>query len=272
MGLVNLNKAAISAIMTGNIGTWDQVDSSQTGDILVCRQTPGSGTQAVSNMYFGNYPCDTSGSAINVPADRFASAAWNDSTNTYTVTPNTGGLVVIENASSGDVRTCLDKAVNGGGYGTSDRNGAFVFVNMGAGGHKAIGVLSMDNLRSSRSNGNWQFRSLDGAGTYTWDIPAAAPVASGTGKFPTKASYVDGTWDAQGWISFNVPSRTVGNKKALLDDFLVKAQYPSILASIFDLKNVAASLPGTPDQTLTGLVLRAGYPYNNQCAPYNRNF
>ena len=272
VGLVNLNKAAVSAIMTGNVGTWDQVDSSlPADDILICRRVPGSGTQAVFNMYFGNYPCDT-GAANNAPADRYASAIWDDAAHNYTTVTPQGGLVVIENSTSGDVRNCLDKAVAGGVHTTKDRDGVAVSVNFGAGGHKAIGVLSMDSLSTSKTTGNWQFRSLDGAGTYTWDNTAVAPVASGTGKFPTKASYVNGTWDEQGWISFNVPSRTVGNKKALLDDFLVKAQDPAILNSIADLKNVAAALPGTPDPLATGLVLRAGYVNNNQCAPYNRNF
>lgn len=270
VGLVKLNKATISAILTGNVGTWNQVDSSQTGDIVVCRRVPGSGTQAVFNLYFGNYPCDTSGALSNVPADRDASDAWNNATNTYTVTPGTGGLVVIENSTSGDVRNCLDRAVTGGTYQTKDRNGVAVTVNFTASGNKALGVLSMDSLSSSRTTGNWQFRSLDGAGTYTWDNTAGSPVASGTGKFPTLAAYENGDWDEQGWISFNVPVRTVGNKKALLDDFLVNAQNPAILAGITALKNVAAAIPGG---VYTGpQVLDAAYLGGNQCAPYNRNF
>lgn len=269
VGLINLNKAAVAAIMTGNVGTWDAVDATQSGDILICRRTPGSGTQAVTNMYYGNYPCDT-GSALNAPADRDASAAWNATTRTFTVTPGTGAVVVVENFASGDVRTCLDKAVTGGTYTTSDRDGFPVTVNMGAGGHKAIGVLSMDSLSSSKTTGNWQFRSLDGAGTITWDNTAAAPVVTGTGKFPTLASYVDGTWDMQGWASFNVPARTTGNKAAFLNTFANKAQDPAVLASISSLKNVAAAIPGG---SYSGAqVLRSAYVNGNQCAPLNRNY
>ncbi|MDO9165325.1 MAG: hypothetical protein Q7U13_04390 [Rhodoferax sp.] len=268
--LVNLNKSVISAIMTGNIGTWDQVDASlPADDILICRRVPGSGTQAVNNMYFGNYPCDTSGAVSNVPADRDASAAWDNASNTYTVGANTGGLVVIENSTSGDVRNCLDKAVTGGTYTTKDRDGVAVTVNMTP-GHKAIGVLSMDGLSSSKTTGNWQFRSLDGAGTYTWDNTAVAPVASGTGKFPTLANYVNGTWDQQGWVSFNVPARTTGSKAALLANFVAKAQDPAILASIADLKNVAAAIPG--GAYAGAQVLRSAYVNGNQCAPLNRNY
>jgi len=266
--LFNLNKVAVSAIMTGNVGTWKQVDASLPDeDIVVCRRVPGSGTQAVDNLYFGGYPCS---GEVNFPADRDASGAWDASTRTYTVTGGTGALVVVENSTSGDVRTCLDKAVTGGTMPGKDRDGNPVTVDFGAGGHKAIGVLSMDSLKDSKTSGNWQFRSLDGAGTYTWDNTAVAPVATGTGKFPTLANYVDGTWDMQGWISFNVPSRTVGAKKAVLDQFLVKAQDPAILASISDLKNVAAAIPGGAYSGAQ--VLRAGYLNNNQCAPLNRNF
>ena len=274
--LFNLNKAAVSAIMTGNVGTWAQVDGSLAteadptgGDIVVCRRVPGSGTQAVDNLHFGNYPCSND---ANLPADRDASGAWDAAARTYTIDPTnpTGGLVVIENSTSGDVRTCLDKAVTGGTFAGKDRDGVAVTVNFVNPGSKAIGVMSMDSLKDSKTTGNWQFRSLDGAGTYTWDNTANAPVASGTGKFPTLAGFIDGTWDLQGWISFNVPSRTVGNKKAVLDQFLLKAQDPAILASISDLKNVAAAIPGGAYSGAQ--VLRSAYSNGNQCAPLNRNY
>ena len=274
--LFNLNKAAVSAIMSYGVGTWNQVNSSlPADDIVVCRRVPGSGTQAVDNLYFGNYPCSTE---VNVPADRYASGAWDDATRTYTVDGNAGGLVVIENSTSGDVRDCLNAAVTAktalpaNGYteiNGKDRDGNTTKVRFKNGvDHKAIGVLSMDSLKDSKTTGSWQFRSLDGAGTYTWDNTANAPVASGTGKFPTLANYLDGTWDLQGWVSFNVPNRTVGAKKAVLDQFLVKAQDPTILAGITDLKHVAGAIPGgaySGDH-----VLEVGYLNNNQCAPLNR--
>jgi len=268
VGLVSLNKATLSAVMNGNLGTWKQVDASlPADDIVVCRRVPGSGTQAVDNLYFGNYPCSGD---VNIPADRDSSGAWDSAARKYTVTGGSGAIVVVENSTSGDVRSCLDKAVTGGTYNTKDRDGFNVTVDFGAGGHKAVGVLSMDSLSSSKSTGNWQFRSLDGAGTYTWDNTANAPVASGTGKFPTLANLIDGTWDLQGWVSFNLPQRTTGDKKAVLDQFLVKAQDPNVLASLTDLKNVAAAIPGGAYSGAQ--VLRAQYLGNNQCAPLNRNF
>jgi len=261
-------RSIVSAIMTGNVGTWDMVNSSlPADDIVICRRVPGSGTQAVMNMWAGNFPCTAD---FNVPADRDASGAWDAGSRTFTVAPGTGGLVVVENSTSGDVASCLDKAVTGGSYATKDRDGQLVNVTFTSPGNKAIGVLSLDSLSKSKTTGNWQFRSLDGAGTYTWDNTANAPVASGSGKFPTLAAYENGDWDMQGWESFNVPSRTTGAKKQVLDKFLVNAQDPAILASIADLKNVAAAIPGG---AYTGpQVLDAAYLNGNQCAPYNRNY
>ena len=265
--LINLNKAVVSAMMAGNIGTWNQVDASlPADDIVVCRRVPGSGTQAVDNLYFGNFPCGEA----NVPADRDSSGAWDSVARKFTVTGGTGGVVVVENSTSGDVRNCLDKAVTGGTFAGKDRDGNAIAVDFGAGGHKAIGVMSMDSLKDSKASGNWQFRSLDGAGTITWDNTAIAPVTTGTGKFPTLANLIDGTWDLQGWISFQIPDRTTGAKRALAEAFLLQAQNPAILASISDLKNVSAAIPGGAYSGAQ--VLRAQYSNNNQCAPLNRNF
>jgi len=270
VGLVDLNKAAVSAIMAGGVGTWDKVDPSlPADDVVICRRVPGSGTQAVENLYFGGYPC--SESLFNVPADRYSSAAWNEGTRSYTIGANTGGVVVVENSTSGDVVNCLEKAVSGGSYTTKDRAGVTgVTVNFVGAGHKAIGVLSMDSLSKSKTTGNWQFRSLDGAGTITWDNTNDPVATSGTGKFPTKASFTNGVWDMQGWVSFNLPSVTTGPKLEVLNAFVTNAQSPDILSNVTDLKNVAGAMPFTADANSTGNVLRAGYLNNNQCGPLNR--
>ena len=178
---------------------------------------------------------------------------------------------MVENSTS-DVRSCLDKAVTGGTYATKDRDGAPVMVNFTAAGNKAVGVLAMDHLGSSKTTGNWQFRSLDGAGTITWDTaPVGSPAVSGTGKFPTLASYLDATWDLQAWISFNTPtptdrpSTTSGGKEFFLSSFLERAQDPFWRTGSF----VEGGIPG--GIYTTGQLLRAAYSNGNQCAPYNRN-
>lgn len=274
---VKFTRANISSIMTGVVGTWDQVDASlPADDIVVCRRTPGSGTQAVFNMYFGNFPCTTN---YNVPADRYASGAWDDAARQYTVTGSNGGLVVVENASSGDVKSCLNAAANATtadvSYNTKDRDGKTVKVTFKAkaGGHKAIGTLSMDSLNGSTTSSKWTFRNLDGAGQITWDgVAANLPVVSGTGKNATMSAdglsgtYIDGTWDLQAWESFNIPARTDGAKLEVLNKFLTIAQDPAVHGAVTALKYVTAGIPGG---AYTGArVLQAGYLNGDQCAPY----
>lgn len=274
---VALNRAAVASIMTGNVGKWNQVDSSlPADDIVICRRVQGSGTQAVFNNYFGGYPCDVNS---NAPAARDAGGGW-DGVN-YTITGSDGGLVVIENSTSGDVRNCLKAAANPAGatYNTSDRDGNPISVTFlpKTGGHKAIGTLSMDSVGSSNASNGWSFRSLDGSGTVdcTGTCPATtAPTTSGTGKFPLQASVMDGTWDLQGVVSYNVPLRTsvASNPKGGIASRLgALAQDPAVLATVNNFKWVAAALPA-PFTTFTGAgVTRATYLGGDQCAPLNRD-
>lgn len=297
-----LNKAIVSSIMSGGVSTWDQVDASlPADDVLICRRVNGSGSQAVANLYYGNYPCG----AGNAPVDRDAVPTFDQVSRTFVVEGGTGGLNVIENSSSGNVRTCLDRAFDASAlpfvadgvatpgtftinpatnvgswsgtvgyttYVTADRAGNPAGVALRNGrAHKAIGVLSMDSLPNSTASSKWTFRSLNGAGETTYTAAAGAVPAfttnTGTGVFPDKASYTNGSWDQQGWISFNLPSRTTGNKRALATNFVNAAKAPAVLAAQVNLAFAAASVPGTPDPTNTGNVLRAGYPLNDQCAP-----
>jgi PBP superfamily domain len=300
--LFDINKSAVSAIMTGNVGTWNQVNTAlPADDILICRRTNGSGSQAVANLYYGNYPCDT-GARSNPPADRAVGAAWNGS-NAFAVEGATNAINVVENSTSGDVRTCMNTAFDASAkpfvataslgtfnpatgaftgsvgytnYFTFDRSGVNrVPVQFRDGrAHKAVGVLSMDSLSSSTTTSKWSFRAMDGAGEITWGgVIGTPPVPTGTGRLPTLASLTNGTWDQQGVISINVPTRTsTSNPKAgLIADFIAQAQIPALLASQTNLKFAAAAPAGTPDPTATGNVTRVSYPSGDQCAPLNRN-
>jgi hypothetical protein len=145
-----------------------------------------------------------------------------------------------------------------------------VTVNFNGHSRKAIGLLSLDSMGNSKtSTTTWSFRSVNGAGKIHCDTAcntSVAPVTTGTGTHPTEANIENGTWELQGHISMNIPARTTGNKRAVLDQFLAAAQDPAILDSISDLANVAAAV-AVSGYTGTG-VQKAKYLNNNQCAPY----
>ncbi len=274
-----LTRASVAGIMTGAFGKWNQVDSTVAAeDIVVCRRVQGSGTQAVDNLYFGGFSC--SDSLVNAPAARDATTAWNPVTGNYTIAAGSG-YQVIENSTSGDVRNCLVAAANpaGASYTTKDRNGVSKTVTFAAkaGGHKAIGVLSMDSLTSSNATAavDWSYRSLDGVGRVGCEdvlgCPADTSLATttGTGRFPLKASLKDGTWDLQGWISWNVPTRTSNDLVlgAVAQEFVTAAQNPAVLSGLNALKNVALALPA-PFSAYTGAdVSDVQYVGGNQCGP-----
>ncbi len=266
------NRATVAAIMSGNIGDWSSVVGAGAGDIVICRRTPGSGSQAVVNMWAGNYPC--SNTASQLPLARDDSGAWDSVARTFTVAngAGAGSPIVIENDSSGNVRTCMDKAVTGGTYTAKDRSGNNVTVDFGTGGYKAIGVLSLDSLGSSLTTGNWQFRSLDGAGMITGDglSTTVGPVTSGTGTFPTVAALNTGDWSMQGWTSFNIPARTTGAKLAFVNAFLAQAQSPTVLAAVKETKWTASAIP--TGSNASAQTLNVSYVNGNQCAPLNRNY
>jgi hypothetical protein len=298
---VKFTKSIVAAIMTGNIGTWDKVDSSLSGDIVICRRVPGSGTQAVYNMELNNYPCTAN---YNAPASRNTNAfsgtkkSYDRTTKAYNIpAATTNHIIVVENSTSGDVKTCLDKAVNGGSYVTADRDGTAGAVSITFNGsHKAIATLSMDSLANGLNNvsGNnsWSFRNLNGAGavipTVDGDTTSTSPgnitalTFSGDGVQPSLSNYIDATWDLQGWESINIPARTVGTTKGeVMNEFIAAAQDPTILHSINALKYVSAAVPAPYSSYApsgyaqptdgSNQILHGAYLGGDQCAPYTRD-
>lgn len=291
---VTLARSTVASIFAGNISTWDQVDASQPADdIVICRRVPGSGSQATTNLYFNNFPCG----ATNPPVDRDSGGAY-AAPNYVVPAANSGGLMVVENSTSGQVRNCLNAAMNANAtgtnitYATSDRNGNPINVTfMGRpGGHRAIGVLSNDSLGDSTSTSKWTMRALDGPGQITVNTTTGAiettPPGPGfdPGKYPTKSAHVNGIWDYQGWVSFNIPDRSVAdaNKGPLLTGFLTRAQDPAILstlsqggtASTSGLREAVAAIPApiTSYTPPTPNVIKSAYLNGNQCAPYTKNY
>jgi hypothetical protein len=306
---LRLNRAVLAGIMSGEIGTWGQVATGlptdiAAADMLVCRRTPGSGTQAIANLYFGNHPCTVT---TNPPANRADTPAWNLANRTFTVEGNTGGVNVVELSTSGQVRSCLNEAViasnrpfvasptpatlntvtgavtPGIGYThftTADRSGRTTLVQFRNGRtHAAVGLLSLDSVNDSVAGirrdaqnvitGGWSFRSLDGAGRMFWTNATTPPTTTGSGRHATIDNLVDGTWDKVGVISFNVPTRTTGNVRALADSFVAAARDPEVLRSQESLRFAAVAVRGTPDPNATGQVQRVEFRLNDQCGPLN---
>lgn len=175
--------------------------------INVCRRTPGSGTQAASNVYFANNPC---GGATN----QFSPTAGTTSA-TLAVT---GSITTLQNSSTGAVETCLGNVealadATGGGY--------------------AFGVLGRENnpLANGGEKG-YRYVKLSGA------TPSRAALIAGEYDFAVEASM---QWAKSG--AANAPAADV---LALLSKLRAELGKASILQGLDpDLQNGLAALPST---------------------------
>lgn len=217
-----LSRAAYGAMLSNQIQTWDLVDPSLDGDVVVCRRVEGSGTQTSYNWYFNNFPCSPTGATE--PARMTDSYGWKESGSgtsgdPYIINPR-AGYTVVENSSSGDVRNCL-KAANAGtdhsfsAWDPDEQKTNFFKVTFGPQGEepaaprKAIGVLSLDSYTSATSTNGWSFRPIDGAGTYSYDSVAKTLnlSAGATGVAPTKSNLIEGKYDFV--VELSMQSRSV---------------------------------------------------------------
>lgn len=179
--------------------------------INVCRRTPGSGTQAASNLFFANNPCGGS-------ANQYTPTAGTTSATLAVL----GSLTTLQNSSSGTVETCL-KTVDdladstGGGY--------------------AFGVLGRENNPTPTVNGvqqdkQYRYVKLSGA------TPSRAALISGEYDFAVESSM---QWAKAG--AANAPSADV---LALLTKMRGEMGKAAVLQSLdADLQNGLAALPST---------------------------
>lgn len=154
----SLTKEQISSIMTGSVGTWANfkvldtntntyvglnslstlagagISTPVTARINVCRRDPGSGTQAQFNALFLADGC-TDGT-LTASLDNTSGSAHTGGTG-VTTQPLGSGLVVHENAGSGDVDSCLSNLQGGNIWG--------------------IGIQSLE-----KGNANYRFVAVDG--------------------------------------------------------------------------------------------------------------
>lgn len=296
-----ISRAQYGAMLAGNIQDWTQIDPTLApaggNQVVVCRRTPGSGTQASYNWYFNNFPCTTqslAGTGSTPPARMSDSAGYNDGdasgypdtgsgtlTDPYIIDAS-AGYTVIENQGSGDVRKCLAAAANGTAYTFLDEQGKSFKVDFSAGAHGAIGVLSVDSLsdRTDASDGTrgardpsitgaFSFRAMDGKGAY-WDsndtssvVPAQS--ATVTGILPTKQNLIDAKYDFAAELTMQYLSTLTGLKKDFADFFIAEAGKPGNNTVAW-----TAALPPTyaPPTANVAKATRFG----NQCAPLQQLF
>ena len=175
--------------------------------INVCRRTPGSGTQAASNLYFANNPCGGT-------ANQYTPVAGT----TNAVPSVLGSLTVQQGSSTQIVENCLG-AVDG----LADATG----------GGYAFGVLGRENnpLANGGDKG-YRYVKISGA------TPTRAALISGEYDFAVESSM---QWAKPG--AANTPSAEI---LALLTKMRGEMGKASVLQGLdADLQNGLAALPST---------------------------
>lgn len=247
--LPNIPAAMYASMLNGAVKSWTDIPGVSTSisspAVVVCRRVPGSGSQATLNQWAGKAPCNEGSivapSAVP-PAGTLASQSWINGAagsgtqgDPFIINP-ADGYAVIENSSSGDVRTCLARAKNGGNIDfraqfDADENGVidatelFYFrATFGAGGFRATGVLSRD---SAAVPADWTFRSLSGLAY-------------------SEANMQNGNWDLLSETTYQYrndnPSYLTAIKRDAINTLIALGQDPNILEGVASSALRAATL------------------------------
>lgn len=253
------SRSTYGAMLNGQITSWDQVDDSLSGDVVVCRRVEGSGTQTSYNWFFGNFPCASNEGGFVEPARMTSSFGWKTSGSgtagdPYIIDP-TAGYTVIENSSSSNVRSCMAAANNGTDYTftswdpETQATKTFKVPFSATGPVKAIATLSLDSYTGTSG---WSFRNLDGVGTY--NAATQTPSANATGIFPSKENLIKGRYDFT--VELSIQDRKVavtneqgdvipaiaGVQKAFADEIVKRAGSPKFTGN-FENAGVQVTTP-----------------------------
>ncbi len=282
------DRANYGAMLNGSITEWIAAGAAAApaagNQVVVCRRVPGSGTQTSYNWFFSNFPCTTNSiagsgalepSRMGVNALIDTDAVPNDgltAATAFEIDP-TAGYTVIENSSSGLVRTCLNKAQNGGVHEFIDEEGKYYKVNFGSGGYGAIGVLSVDShgKETNATEGGWSFRNMDGAGALG-TASSSDQTVTGTGVAPTQANLMEGKYEFAGELTMQYRNDLSGLKKDFADEFIKRAGAASFqkkwTAALFPNETPVVNAAGVLTSTNIARATRNG----NMCAPLQKLF
>lgn len=244
-GLISMPADMFGALLNGQVKTWNKVSPlfASTDNVVVCRRVPGSGTQASYNQFYHNWPCgvgnitqdgtllekrmsDSAGYGLGGLGLQDGSSAAN-----AIGIDMTAGFTVLENSSSGNVRTCLNNAQTGTNYTFQDEAGFWHYANFGGlGGRKAVGVLSLDSKGQSSFGTNWSYLALNGVA-------------------PDQANLIDLSYPFHYELSMqysNTKYATLSlDQQTFITEFIKRSGDPAILAAIsnVNVRDAVAAVP-----------------------------
>ena len=201
----NLSRADVASILAGNITSWDQFKVNGVAlpanslvapvnkRVQVCRRVDTSGTQAQANVFFHNYPCDSSASKTANDNTSFSSVGDGKTADDNLNPLPASSAVVHAFEGSGGVSDCLSVLQDANAWG--------------------VGILSTE-----RSSSKYRFVKIDGA------LPSLKNVANNT--------YGDWYTSTIQWRAPAAPNAPTGDKLKVLELIRNDASSPAILAQI----------------------------------------
>ena len=209
--------APLSAINPGSPPNKDPV--------VVCRHVEGG--QAIANHFFLHFPCGSP-----VPPARMVPGLGAGTADDPVIIDPTLGYTVVENPSSGDVRSCLRAAQNGTNWTFVGDTGLWYQVTFSGTGrdtlnniihinddttvvapYGAVGVLSYD---SAGKESGWHFHDLNGFLTlHAANIAFSGRPATSTAKYAL-AAMMESPWEYFSEVTMQYRNGTNG-KNALSD-------------------------------------------------------
>lgn len=230
-GITNLSEIQLAALLNGGVNKWSKLGFNGTvgtkqDQVVICRRTPGSGTQAVFNALVNRVGC-----GANKDNSSFSVFAGNvTKEQMVTKAGISGGRWVVENATTSDVESCLDAAKGAGLY--------------------AIGIIGAEKTSNAAVTTATKYQFIDINGVRIEDrTETAGNTIDGSGDGFRKDRVISGQYPLV--VSSTVQKSTVTGAvpTGLVDDFytLLKSNAgdPLFTKTLPGIVSVPASRTGT---------------------------